>query len=133
MYAHILIGIALDHEDLIARKLDLARAMLSDGGRITLMTVLEDVPGFVAEFVEMKGENHLSARVRERIEAHAPEGVAIEVGKGKPGVVLPTWAEANGVDLIVVGSHHPRATDYFLGSTAARIARRATCSVLIER
>ena len=41
--------------------------------------------------------------------------------------------EANGVDLIVVGSHHPSAQDSFLGSTAARVARRAPCSVMILR
>lgn len=135
MYKHVLIGVDLDHEELVAGKVELARRLLADDGRITLLTVLEDVPGFVAEFVDMKGENHLTARVNAKLQELAGGDPAIDVAiaKGKAGVQIPFWADDKGVDLIVVGSHHPTATDYFLGSTASRIARRADCAVLIVR
>ncbi len=135
MYKHVLIGVALDHEAMVAGKIEFARRVLAPGGRITLLTVLEEVPGFVAEFVDVKSENHLTAMVRDRLAGFTGSGgdVDVAVEKGKPGVQVPRHAETNGVDLIVVGSHHPSATDYFLGSTASRIARRAGCAVMIMR
>lgn len=135
MYSHAVIAVALDHEALVARKLDLARRLLDANGRITLVTVLEDVPGFVAEFVDMEGGNPLTSKVERRLgDMVAGDGdVRTVVVRGKPGVQVPRYARENGGDLIIVGSHHPTATDYFLGSTASRIARRADCSVLIVR
>lgn len=135
MYRNILIPVALDHEGLVTRKIALARHLLAEGGQIILMTVLENIPGFVSEFVDLKGENHLVARVREKLEAAHDGGpdIRTEVATGKAGVAIARYAETSGADLIVVGSHHPGLQDYFLGSTAARVARRAPCSVLILR
>ena len=135
MYTHILIPVALDHEGLVDRKVDVARKMLADGGRITLLTVLENVPGFVSEFVTIKSENHITTMVRQRLESVIGDAddMACDVVTGKPGVQITQYAAGNGVDLIVVGSHQPGIEDYFLGSTAARVSRRASCSVLIVR
>ena len=44
-----------------------------------------------------------------------------------------TVAEDIGADLIIMASHQPEFSDYLLGSTAARVARHAQCSVLIAR
>jgi nucleotide-binding universal stress UspA family protein len=131
----ILIPVALDHETTLARKLALAHAILAPGGRITLLTVLEKVPGFAAEFVTVKMENHLTAKVRARLEAAAAgeEHIDIKITTGKPGLEIVDVAREIGADLIIVGAHHPSAADYFLGSTAARVARRASCSVHILR
>lgn len=135
MYRHILVPVALDHEAMVGRKLELARHLLAGSGRITLLTVLESVPGFVAEFVDMKPENHLTQMIKARLDSVAAGAGDIEtrVMTGKPGVEVAQFARDHGVDLIVVGAHHPSAQDYFLGSTAARIARRAPCSVMIVR
>jgi len=135
MYRHILIPVALDHEGLAARKIAIARRLLDEGGRITLLTVLEAVPGFVAEFVDLKPENHLTARISRRLEdaAGGDADIAVEVRTGKAGLQIAQYARDAGADLIVVGSHSPGAQDYLLGSTAARVSRRAPCSVLIVR
>lgn len=135
MYGNILIPVALDHETMVVRKLAVARHLLSPGGRITLLTVLEKIPGFVAEFVDLKPENHLSAKVADRLRDAAGDDpdVRCEVVSGKAGVEIARYAEANGADLIIVGSHAPGAEDYFLGSTAARVVRRAGCSVFVVR
>ncbi len=135
MANHILIPVALDHEDLARQKLDVARRLLDEGGRITLLTVLEEVPGFVAEFVTVKQANHLTESVKSKlgeIAADAPD-ISTDVISGKAGVRVPEYAQRAGVDLIIVGSQKPGATGYFLGSTAARIARRAECAVYIHR
>ena len=135
MYRNILIPVALDHEDVLPRKIETARHLLADGGQITLLTVLENVPGFVAEFVDMKPENHLMAKVQEKLEqvSAGATDIKTEVQTGKAGVVISRYAADNNVDLVIVGSHRPGVQDYFMGSTASRVSRRAPCSVLIVR
>lgn len=135
MYKNILIPVALDHEKIIDQKLAAARRLLADGGRITLLTVLENIPGFVSEFVDLKIDNHLTTKVGDRLRGVAgdAEDITCEVVTGKPGVEIARYAADRKMDLIVVGSHHPTAQDYFLGSTASRVVRRAGCSVLVVR
>ncbi|WP_420412161.1 universal stress protein [Roseibium sp.] len=135
MYSHILIPVALDHETLIAQKMEVARHLLSDDGKITLLTVLENIPGFVSEFVDLDIDNHLTQKVEAKLGQAAGDDdqIGCKVVTGKPGVQIALYAEDNGVDLIVVGSHHPSAQDYFLGSTASRVVRRAGCSVFVVR
>ncbi|MEO1705480.1 MAG: universal stress protein [Pseudomonadota bacterium] len=135
MPSSILIPVAIDHEKLVAEKLSLARKLLADGGKITLVTVLEQIPGFTAEFVTVKSENHLTTKMLEKLQSISNGAGDIEclVTTGKPGVRISEVAEEINADLIIVGAHHPSAMDYFLGSTAARVARRAPCSVLIQR
>ncbi len=131
----IIIPIAIDHEPIVADKIAAARRNLAPGGRITLLTVLEQISGFAAEFVTVKPENHLTARVMERLKAVAGDAPDIDcmVVTGKPGLRITEVAREIGADLIIVGAHRPNAVDYFLGSTAARVARRASCSVYIFR
>ncbi len=135
MHQHVLIPVALDHEEFVPRKIDLARHLLDDNGRISLLTVLEDVPGFVSEFVDLKPANHLTQKIKSKLDAVAggADDISTHVVTGKAGVQIAEFARQNGVDLIVVGSHHPTAQDYFLGSTASRVSRRAPCSVYILR
>lgn len=135
MYNSILIPVALDHETLVAQKLVRAREMLAPGGKITLLTVLEQVSGFVAEFVTVKSENHLTTSILEKLEAVAADSsdIVCKVITGKPGVQIANYADENGIELIIMGSQAPGATDYVLGSTTARVVRRAKCSVLVLR
>lgn len=135
MYKHILIPVALDHEGLVDRKIATARRLLEEDGKITLITVLESIPGFINEFVTIKEVNHLTDRVKAALDkaaAGAPD-IRTEVTSGKPGVRVAEFAKENDVDMIIVGSHSPGAQGYALGSTASRVARRATCSVLVQR
>ena len=135
MHKHILIPVALDHEGLAPSKIAVARRLIAEGGRITLLTVLEDVPGFVAEFVAVKSVNHLTDRIKAKLDviAEGDDDVSTAVVTGKAGVQISEFARANNVDLIIVASHSPGAQDYFLGSTASRVARRAPCAVYILR
>ncbi len=135
MYKSILIPVAIDHEELVAEKITTARKLLASDGKITLLTVLEQIPGFTAEFVTVKSENHLTDKIMGTLKSIAGGAVDIscQVETGKPGMRITEVAREIGADLIVVGAHHPSAMDYFLGSTAARVSRRASCSVLIQR
>ena len=135
MHSNILIPVSLDHENVVDRKIDTARRLLLDGGRITLLTVLEDIPGFVSEFVTVKSENHLTTKIKEKLDkiADGAPDIATDIATGKPGVKIVEYAKDHGCDLIVVGDRSPSAKDIFLGSTAARVARRAPCPVYILR
>ncbi|NRA99284.1 MAG: universal stress protein [Rhodobacteraceae bacterium] len=135
MHSHILIPVALDHEDIARQKIDIARTMLNDGGKISLLTVLENIPGFVSELVGDFPKDHVTNHVRDSLASVAAGAgdISTDVRSGKAGVVITAYAKEIGADLIIVGSHHPEAEDYFLGSTAARVARRALCSVYILR
>lgn len=131
----IVIPVSIDHEALTARKIALAQSLLDPGGTITLLTVLESIPAFASEFVTVKMDNNLTTKIKAKLQALAPEGSGIltAVATGKPGVQIVEYAQDHGADLIIVGAHQPGVVDYFLGSTAARVARRAPCSVYILR
>lgn len=135
MFNKILIPVALDHEKLIVPKLAKARELLKPGGTITLLTVLERVPGFVAEFVTVKPENHLTKAILDRLRTVAADDASIdcEVAVGKPGIEIVSFASAHDHDLILMGSRSPDAVDYALGSTTSRVVRRSTVSVLVLR
>ena len=135
MHQNILIPVSLDHEDVVPRKIEAARRLIGTGGAITLLTVLEDIPGFVSEFVTVKSENHLTVQVKAKLDkiAEGQGDISTDVITGKPGVKIVEYAKDNGCDLIVVGDRRPGAKDIFLGSTAARVARRAPCPVYILR
>lgn len=50
---------------------------------------------------------------------------------GEPGHMILEAAESHQVDLIVLGSHGYRGWDRVLGTTAAAIANRSRCNVLV--
>lgn len=135
MHHTILLPVALDHGSEVPRKLTAAREMLAPGGKIILLTVLERIPGFAAEMVSVKTENHLSAKVQKNLEdlAAGAADVEVQVTTGRPGMRISEVAADVKADLILVAAHHPSAMDLFLGSTAARVSRRAPCSVYIMR
>lgn len=135
MYKNILIPVALDHIGDLSDRIRVARRLSEEGGAITLLSVLEPAPGYVAEFVTVTPSQRLSDKVLAKLKNVAAEhdGVGCDTASGKPGVEIANYAEAHGVDLILVGSHRPGVEDYFLGSTASRVVRRAHCAVLVLR
>jgi nucleotide-binding universal stress UspA family protein len=134
MYRNILVPIALDHERDVAAALAVARSLVAEGGTITALTVVEAVPSYIlAEFPE----GHL-----DRNRDAAAEALKEEVGGADVKTVAVTghsarsildYAEAHEVDCIVIASHRPGLQDFFLGSTAARVVRHATCAVHVVR
>ena len=53
--------------------------------------------------------------------------------KGHSSRTITAYAAEIGADAIIVGSHKPGLRDYFLGTTAARIVRQASCAVIVLR
>ncbi len=86
--------------------------------------------------------------VREYLEKHARTAVQglqrtlvgavgsrsrVEVVVAAPWEAICTQASVHKADLIVIGSHGYGALDRFLGTTAARVANQAPCSVFVVR
>lgn len=135
MYDHVLLPVAPGHFEALDRALGIARLLAGAGGRITALTVIEDVPSYVAVEVTESVLETSAKRIVEEFEAHlaGAEGVAHAVVHGHPARAILDHAEDNGVDCIVLQSHRPNISDYFLGSTAARVVRHAPVSVHVLR
>ena len=138
MYKTIVIPLALD-QGLAPRLLELTRLLKDEDGRLVAVHVLDHVPKYASYYM---GDDASTDKQNE-ILAAAKQGVVDRIGTqedaevvvltGHPGRSITDYAQKIGADCIIVGSHRPDLTDFFLGSTAARIVRYSQCSVHVLR
>ncbi len=140
MYKNIIVAVDLAHgeagRDLLAR----AAGLVDPGGAIRLLHVLEDVPSYIAAELprDLSDRRKAEARVELKVLAGEIKGetgatVELETRHGAAAGQILQAAEDHGADLVMIASHRPGLSDYFIGSTAARVVRHAQCSVLIVR
>ncbi|RMD95560.1 MAG: universal stress protein [Alphaproteobacteria bacterium] len=119
-----------------------ARQAAWEGAQLEVLSVVPDMGvGEVTSFFPPDYEEKAIARARDRLHAHVAQvlgearakEVICAVSTGSVYREVLRVAEATEADLIVVGSHKPTATDFLLGSNAARIVRHARCSVYVVR
>ena len=80
------------------------------------------------------GSRQAEARVELNLLADGvTAGVTSEIRTGAAASQILQCADDNAADLVMIASHRPGLSDYFIGSTAARVVRHAQCSVLISR
>jgi universal stress protein F len=136
MYKHILVPVELGHGDVAERILLVAKELLAPGGKISLLTVLEPVPSFVANYIPEDTNAKIRKDAHEKLDAlKRSTGVEGEVHlrTGSAANAIIEEAEKLGCDAIILGSHRPDYRTYFIGSTAARVVRHAQCTVIVER
>ncbi len=138
MYSSIVIAAALFNEGATTRAaLARARLLLAKGGKVTLVHVLEDVPGYIAASLPATHVANRKVEVTEQLRALAAEvgdfAVDVLIEQGQPAACILDVAENVAADLIMIASHKPGLSDYFIGSTAARVVRHAQTSVLVSR
>ncbi|CAD7027861.1 universal stress protein [Pseudorhizobium endolithicum] len=136
MYSKIIVAVdaaAIDKADRIVPR---AVKLLREGGSIVLVSVVEDLPGYVlAEVpvgISLDARREAEARIEDLRRRHGL-AATIEVRQGAPARELLTAAAEHDADLIILASHKPDFSNYFLGATADRIVRHAQCSVLVDR
>ena len=133
MYTKILVPMALDH-DVSPKTLEIARA-LAPRGTIIALHVHEAVQGSVSSYLDeatvRAGEDAARAIFEAKLADH-PDITPVLV-RGHSARAIIDHAAAQGVDCIVIGSHKPGLSDFFLGSTAARVVRHAPCAVHVHR
>jgi universal stress protein F len=132
----IIVPISLSETEKSRAMLDAAQKLGGADAEIVLVTVIEDVPGYVAAelpsgLLENTAEE-ARGQLRE-IARNAGMEAPVEVRKGNAATGILAVAEERRADVIVIASHRPGLQDYFLGSTAARVVRHAKCSVYVIR
>lgn len=135
MYKNILIPVALDHNHDIQEALKIARLLREEGAKITLLSVIEAVSGYVASYLpkDQTENSRKEIMARLKLDAGDIENVETQVIIGHPGSAIVDQAKAHDVDLIIITSHKPGLQDFFLGSTAARVVRYSQCPVHVLR
>jgi len=135
MYSHILVPISFDEDRDAAGAVDVAKVLADKGGKVTLIHVMEQIPGYAISYMPQDYLRDARAAVEEEL---AQMAGGLENGQGlvvvgHSGRTILDWAEENGVDLIVIASHRPGMQNLLLGSTATQVVRHAHCAVHVIR
>lgn len=109
------------------------------GAELHVLFVVEDLP-YAPELMDDDAERQLRQvgedaleEIRERTE-NAEIDVVTTVRQGVPHNSILEYADDNGTDVIVMGTHGRSGLDrYLLGSVAERVVRTATVPVLTVR
>lgn len=134
MYQKILVPMALDH-DISEHTIKVAHALCAPGGAITALHVYEAPQGSVSAFLDKDAVREGFERAGKMLAAKLADlpDVRSKLIKGHTARSIIDFAAANATDCIVIGSHRPGLSDYFLGSTASRVVRHASCAVHVHR
>ncbi|MFC3616158.1 universal stress protein [Lutimaribacter marinistellae] len=134
MYSKILVTLALDH-GLAPRLLGIARGLLARNGEIHALHVVEAAYGLAqatqSSEVAKQAFERAKSRMQEKLVGEAR--IKRTVVEGHVYRSILDFAREQGADCIVMGSHRPGLSDYFIGSTAARVVRHAACAVHVHR
>jgi len=135
MYKHVLVPIAFDEMRDTKGALEIAHAISEEGAKITALHVVEEIPSYVAQYLPegQMSQNLKDIKTTLAEKVKGEDDIEVVVIEGHAGHAIVDYAAENGVDCIVVASHRPGFQDYFLGSTAARVVRHATCAVHVVR
>ncbi len=136
MYSSIIVAIDVAQLEKAERLAAKAAALVHAGGKITLVNVVEEVPGYLTIDIptdlmgqaRADGQAKLGA-LRDKLGLDAQ----IEIRQGAPAHEILAAASVNQADLIMLASHVPDFSNYLIGATADRVVRHAKCSVLVER
>lgn len=135
MYKRILVPIAFDSDAKAEAAMAVARKLADDDSTITLLHVMEHIPGYAISYMPPEYLAQSRAAVQAELEAMAvrlghADGIVVE---GHSGRTILDYAEDNGIDLIVIASHRPGMGDLLMGSTATQVVRHAKCAVHVLR
>ena len=135
MYNTILVPVDFSNEEQSIKTMQQAEKLLG-GNEIIVLHVTEDLPDYIiAQLPQDYSHEKVEFAKNElkRLVKKAGVKARIEVRKGGSYSNILESAKENKVDLIIINSHKPQLQDYLLGSTAAKVVRHASCSVLVER
>ncbi len=136
MYKSILIPIDLGNIDKVNSLIDHASSHSSSNAKIVLLNVVEEIPSWALAELPRGSLDKSVQTSAEKLKALAKScniEVEVDVRIGPPYQTILEVANEKNAELIIVASHQPGLQNYFLGSTAAKVVRHATCSVLVVR
>ncbi|QEM81058.1 universal stress protein [Halomonas binhaiensis] len=137
-YRHVLVAVDLtkDSHKILERALQIADR---NHAKLSIIHTLEplgfayggDIPMDLTSIQDQLDE-HAKQRLGEIADAHVTKDDQ-HVVVGMPDTEIHRFAEDNGVDLIVVGSHGRHGFALLLGSTSTGVLHGAQCDVLAVR
>jgi universal stress protein F len=136
MYNTILVPIELSLKRSGINAIKIAKKLINNGGDIILVSVLEHIPTYVEVQLPKPVQDNVRKQALAELKNIAREngfGLNVEIMSGHAANSILEVAETYSADLIIIASHKPGLSDYFLGSTAARVVRHAQCPVLVDR
>ena len=134
MYNKILVPMALDH-GVSEQTLKVAQGLTGGTGEIIALHVYEAPQRSVAAYLDADAVKESMAMAKSALEEKTSQyvGVTAELVQGHSARTIIDYAADNDIDCVVMGSHKPGLSDYFLGSTAARVVQHAPCAVHVIR
>jgi universal stress protein F len=136
LYKSILIPVDLANVTKVNFLVDHASVHRNSNSKVILLNVVEEIPSWAAVELPRGIVDKSVQSSLEKLKALAASAsieVEVEVRVGHPYKTILEVAEEKSAELIIVASHQPELRNYFLGSTAAKVVRHATCSVLVVR
>ncbi len=138
-FARLLVG--YDHRAGSRHALDMARELAeTEDSQITLVHALQPAPLLPDCPADPQARAELLQEALDKLAAvrsrrlPAAENWTLRVEVGEPWDVIVRIAKETCSDLIVVGPHeHTRWGHCYVGSTAQRVVRRASCPVLVVK
>lgn len=137
MYKSILVAIDLGHGEKGEAMISKAAELVDEGGEVILLSVIEEPPSYIASELPANIFARKLEEAEDRLDSIAARHDAktrkiVQSGRNAAAAILDA-AEDNSCDLIMIASHRPGISDFFLGSTAGRVVRHAQTSVLVQR
>jgi nucleotide-binding universal stress UspA family protein len=125
---------ALDH-GVSDKTLRVAQRLAGETGEIIALHVYESPQKSVGPYLDAKAIDASMALAKANLAEKTAkyESVRSELVQGHSARTIIDYAADNDVDCIVMGSHKPGLSDYFLGSTASRVVQHAHCAVHVVR
>ena len=145
MSAYSKIAVAIDLSSESAVIMERARGVSEPGGEVHLIYVQEPMDSvymgvvpYGPVFVGMdEVEENLRSELREKLDAIGEKhGIPAERRhflSGTPAREIHRFAEENGIELIVLGTHGQKGVQLLLGATANSVLHGASCDVLAVR
>ena len=140
MFKQILAAVDLDDNDKAQKILQIAANIANaNSAGLHLLSVIGAAPAIISQHLPEGYEKMAMKRVEQDLVtlstgADLAQGTVTSSARfGDIYREILAQAEKSDVDLIIVGSNKPQATDFLLGTNAARVVRHSSCSVLVVR
>ncbi|WP_424948328.1 universal stress protein [Candidatus Spongiihabitans sp.] len=140
MFKQILAAIDIDHSGDADKILRIAADIAnSRSAELHVLSIISAAPVIVSQHLPQSYERMAMERTEQDLAALS---ASVDLVRGEVtssarfGDVyreILAHAEKTGVDLIIIGANKPQATDFLLGTNAARVVRHASCSVFVVR
>lgn len=137
MYDIVLIPIDFDNSEKTITLIEKANKLAIE--KVVMLHVIEDLTSQIETFspdgVDRENEEDAEQNLKLLLSKAniINDKVKIEVRKGSSYRNILESSKDNDANLIIINSHKPGLEMFLLGSTAEKVVRHASCSVLVER